>query len=160
MAFHTPHLLEPCALLRAQLAADVDALPDPAALLLPVLAADDGADLRGCEDFATAVAASQLVTPLRWDVLSRRLADAGADWVLDLGPGLDLAALTAENLRGRGPRTLALASPEGRRRLTSPGASPAGPDIRYADLAPGLVELPDGRRHLDSRYTRHTGGRP
>ena len=71
-----------------------------------------------------------------------------------------MAALTAANLRGQGTRTLALASPEGRRRLTSPGASPAGPDVRYASLAPGVVELPGGRRHLDGRYARHTGRPP
>ncbi len=160
VAFHTPGLREPCALLRAQLAAEPGLLPDPAALTLPVLSPDDGRDLRSGGDLATAVATGQLVAPVRWDIVSHRLADSGADWVLDLGPGTDVAALTAENLRGRGTRTLALASPEGRRRLTSPGASPSGPDIRYADFAPQVVELPDGRRHLDGRYTRLTGRPP
>ncbi len=160
VAFHTPGLREPCALLRAQLAADPGALPDPAALALPVLAPGDGRDLRADGDLATAIATSQLVATVRWDVVSQRLAATGADWVLDFGPGLDVAALTAENLRGHGARTLALASPEGRRRLTSPGASPAGPDVRYAAFAPGVVELPDGRRHLDNRYARHTGRPP
>ena len=80
--------------------------------------------------------------------------------MLDFGPGTEVATLTAENLRGHGARTLALASPEGRRRLTSPGASPAGPDVRYASFAPRVVELPGGRRHLDGRYTRMTGRPP
>ena len=53
----------------------------------------------------------------------------GADWVLDFGPGTAVARMTAENLRGSGVRVLALASPEGRRVLTSPGAAPAGRDV-------------------------------
>ena len=101
-----------------------------------------------------------LVEPVRWDRVSRALAGHGADWILDAGPGTDVCALTAENLRGHGARTLALASPEGRRRLTTPGASPEGPDTRYASLAPAVVELPGGRRHLDSRYARLTGRPP
>ncbi|MDP1850266.1 MAG: DUF1729 domain-containing protein, partial [Solirubrobacteraceae bacterium] len=160
VAFHTPALREPCALLRAQLAAEPGLLPDPAALTLPVPSPCDGRDLRGEADLAAAVAGAQLVAPVRWDIVSRGLADAGADWILDLGPGTDVAALTAENLRGDGARTLALASPEGRRRLGAPGAAASGPDVRYATFAPSVVELSGGRRHLDGRYTRLTGRPP
>ena len=160
VAFHTPGLREPCALLRAQLAAEPGLLPDPAALALPVLSPGDGRDMRSSGDLAGAVASAQLVAPVDWETVSRCLAGAGADWVLDFGPGTDVAALTAENLRGHGARTLALASPEGRRRLTSPGAAAAGPDVQYASFAPSVVELPDGRRHLDGRYTRLTGRPP
>lgn len=158
--FHTPALREPCALLRAQLAAEPGLLPDPAALALAVLSPGDGSDLRSAGDLAAAVAGAQLVAPVRWPNVSRCLAAAGADWVLDFGPGTDVAAMTAENLRGDGARTLALASPEGRRRLTSPGAAATGPDVRYASFAPTVVELPDGRRHLDGRYARLTGRPP
>ncbi len=160
VAYHTAALREPCALLRAQFAAEPALLPDPAVLGLAVLSPVDGSDLRASSDLAGAVATAQLVAPVRWDIVTRRLAAAGADWVLDLGPGTDVAALTAENLHGDGARTLALASPEGRRRLGAPGAAPAGPDVRYADFAPGLVELPGGDLHLDSRYTRLTGHPP
>ena len=83
----------------------------------------------------------------------------GADWVLDLGPGTAVARMTAENLRGSGVRTLALASPEGRRVLTSPGAAPAERDVTYAAFAPRVVALPTAR-HLDTRYTRATGRPP
>ena len=160
VAFHTPGLREPCALLRAQLAAEPGLLPDPAALSIPVLSPVDGCDLRATGDLAAAVAGAQLVAPVQWDIVSSCLAEAGTDWVLDFGPGTEVATLTAENLRGHGARVLALASPEGRRRLSSPGASPAGPDVRYASFAPRVVELPDGRRHLDGRYTRMTGRPP
>ncbi len=88
---------------------------------------------------------------------SRRSAPTGCSIS---GPGTAVARLTAENLRGSGVRTLALASPEGRRVLTSPGAAPAARDVTYAELAPRVVALPGGRRHLDTRYTRLTGRPP
>jgi fatty acid synthase len=160
VAFHTPALGRAREELRDWLHAEPSALPDPAALTMAVLSPADGGDLRACGDLADAVATGQLVEPVRWDVVARALAERGADWVLDFGPGTDVAALTAENLRGHGARTLALASPEGRRRLTSAGAAPPGPDVRYASFAPRVVELPDGRRHLDGRYARLTGRPP
>jgi fatty acid synthase len=158
--FHTAALAQPREQLRDWLRSEPGALPDPAALRLPVLSPADGSDLRGAGDLAEAVATGQLVAPVRWDRVSQALADRGAAWILDLGPGSAVAALTAENVRGRGTRSLALAPPEGRRRLTSPGAAPAGPDVRYASFVPGVVELPGGRRHLDGRYVRHTGRPP
>ncbi len=157
VAFHTPALAAASQLLARELVVE---LPDPAALALPVLSPVDGSDLRACADLPSAVADGLLVNVVRWGAVARALAARDASWILDLGPGTDVSALTAENLRGRGPRTLALASPEGRRRLTSPGASPAASDPGYARFAPAVVELPDGRRHLDGRYARHTGRPP
>ena len=90
----------------------------------------------------------------------RAIRALGADWVLDLGPGTAVARLTAENLRGSGVRTLALASPEGRRVLTSPGAAPAERDVTYATLAPRRRRAARRPRHLDTRYTRATGRPP
>ena len=90
-------------------------------------------------------ARAQFVEPVRWDAVADEIRALGADWVLDLGPGTAVARLTAENLRGSGVRTLALASPEGRRVLTSPGAAPAGRDVTYADARAAAVELPGGR---------------
>ena len=101
-------------------------------------------------------ARAQFVEPVRWDAVARDIRDLGADWVLDLGPGTAVARLTAENLRGSGLRTLALASPEGRRVLTSPGAAPAGRDVDYATFAPRV----DARGHLETRYSRATGRPP
>ena len=103
---------------------------------------------------------SQFVEPVRWDAVAASISELDPDWVLDLGPGTAVARMTAENLRGTGIRTLALASPEGRRVLTSPGAAPADRDVTYAALAPRAVELPGGRVHLDTAYTRATGRPP
>jgi enoyl reductase-like protein/3-oxoacyl-ACP reductase-like protein/3-oxoacyl-(acyl-carrier-protein) synthase/acyl dehydratase len=167
--FHWPGLAPALARHQAWLAAS-HLFPRPDQLALPVLSPVDAHDLRvpaaggggdaAAPELARRVARSQFVEPVRWDVTVAGLVAAGADWVLDLGPGVEVARLTGRNLRGRGPRALPLASPEGLRILATPGAAPEGPDLRYADLAPGLVELPDGTRRLDNRYSRATGQPP
>lgn len=101
------------------------------------------------------LARAQFVDPVRWDATAAEIVASGADWVLDFGPGTAVARLTAENLRGTGVRVLALASPEGRRVLSAPGAAPAGRDVTYAAFAPGVV-----KGHLDTKYTRATGRPP
>ena len=82
-----------------------------------------------------------------------RSARSGADWVLDFGPGTAVARMTAENLRGSGVRVLALASPEGRRVLTSPGAAPAGRDVDVRGVRAGRRQRPPG-------YEVHARHRP
>ncbi|WP_354699367.1 hypothetical protein DSM112329_05081 [Paraconexibacter sp. AEG42_29] len=135
-------------------------LPVAPDLELPVLSGSDARDLRAHPDLAAAVAAAQLRETVRWDLVCGALAAGETDWVLDLGPGTAVAHLTAENLRGSGVRTLGLASPEGRRRLVTAGAVPAGRDLEYAAFAPSVVELPDGRRHVETRYTQRLGRPP
>ena len=140
MPFHSPALAEPLAAFEAW-----GGSPEVSA---PVLGAGGG------------LARAQFVEPVRWDAVAEEIRALDPDWVLDLEPGTAVARFTAENLRGSGIRTLALASPEGRRVLTSPGAAPAGCDVTYASLVPKVVSLPGGRVHLDTRYTRITGRPP
>ena len=101
-------------------------------------------------------ARSQFVEPVRWDAVAGAIRALGADWVLDLGPGTAVARLTAENLRGSGVRTLALASPEGRRVLTVAGRR-AGRARRHAtrSFAPGVVELPAAAPPRHALHARH-----
>ncbi len=153
--FHGP--LHDAARRRFLAEVDRDLLPSADELWMPVLSGADGSDLRTAPDLLAAVADGQFTAPVRWDRAVRGLVDLGADWVLDLGPGTDVARFGTELVRGTGARALALASPEGRRLLLTPDAAPDGPDLRYADLAPGLVALPDGRCHVDNRHTRLTG---
>ncbi|MDA0136568.1 DUF1729 domain-containing protein [Solirubrobacter sp. CPCC 204708] len=127
------------------------ALDDALAGFEPLGVGERWAPVLGADDLARA----QFVDPVRWDRVAGEIRALGADWVLDFGPGTAVARMTAENLRGSGVRVLALASPEGRRVLTSPGAAPAGRDVTYADFAPGVVN-----GHLDTKYTRATGRPP
>ncbi|MBJ7329832.1 MAG: DUF1729 domain-containing protein [Solirubrobacteraceae bacterium] len=157
--FHAPGREHAAEAYRAWLETD-GLLPEPRDLALTVLDPATGEDLRETGDLAGSLAAGHFSRPVRWDLVTRALDARGAAWILDVGPGTGVAEVTARNLRGRGPHVLALASPEGRRRLATPGAAPAGPDTRYADFAPSVVELPDGTRRLDNRYVRATGQSP
>ena len=103
VAFHTPALAAPCERLGEWLAAHPRTLPAPGALRLPVLSPSDGYDLREAGDLAAAVAREQLLAPVRWDLVCRRIAGHGADWVLDLGPGTDVARLAARTSAATAP---------------------------------------------------------
>ena len=126
--------------------------------------AERGVDLGAGPGVVGGVARSQFVEPVRWDARRRgSIAESGADWVLDLGPGHRRGRLTAENLRGTGVRVLALASPEGRRVLTAPGAAPVERDVTYADLAPQVrlaPRRPAAPGHAYTRPTRSPAGDP
>ncbi|WP_320670855.1 polyketide synthase [Patulibacter defluvii] len=161
VAFHTPRLSAARERFAGWLASDGAGLLAPAErLALPVLSPRDGHDLRAADDLTAAVLAAQFDAPLRWDRTVAALAERGADWLLDLGPGTAVARLAGASLRGSGVHVVGLASPDGRRVLATPASAPAGPGVRYDELAPGVVELADGRRHLDTRYTRLTGRPP
>ncbi|MFA4929690.1 MAG: fatty acid synthase subunit beta domain-containing protein, partial [Patulibacter sp.] len=160
--FHTPGLAAAQARFVGWLAdaGEAFALPTADGLGLPVLSPIDGTDLRDAADLTATVLDSQFTAPVRWDAVCRRIGERGADWVLDLGPGTAAARLTADNLRGTGIHAVGLASPDGRRVLATPASAPEGPGVRYAELAPQVVALPDGRRHVDTRYTRLVGAPP
>ena len=163
--FHTPALAAPASEFASWLRQS-ELLPDPALLAVPVLSGPDGADLRvtldngGAPALADHLAAAHFTEPVRWDRVVAGLDASGADWVLDLGPGTEVARLTAENLRGTGRRVVALSSPEGRRVLATPGVAPRVPDHDHHAAMAGIVELADGRRHIDNRYSRATGRPP
>ena len=114
VAYHTPALREPWRCCARTSPRSPALLPDPAALALPVLARRRPRPARTARPRVRG-RPSQLVAPVRWDIVARALSGAGADWVLDLGPGTDVAPLTAENLRGtaracsRSPRPRAAA---------------------------------------------------
>ena len=156
VAFHTPGLAQPRAALLDWLRAEPAILPEPAALAIAVLSPGTGADLRDCGDLADAVAGGQLVAPVRWDAVSRALAERGASWILDFGPGTDVAALTAENLRGHGARTLALASPEGRRRLTLARRLAGRPGRRATRASPPASSSCPAAAAISTAATRAT----
>jgi fatty acid synthase len=100
-----------------------------------------------------------IVDRVDWVASLDAAADAGASWILDLGPG-DLAArLSSRELQARGAAIIATTTRRGHRELTAVGATPrlATPWSAYE---PTVVTLPDGTLHAETRFTRLTGKSP
>ncbi|MGV9826640.1 fatty acid synthase subunit beta domain-containing protein [Gordonia sp. NPDC003429] len=104
-------------------------------------------------------AADILVNPVDWvSAVDATVAD-GAKWMIDLGPG-DLATrLAAPLVRGQGVGLVAAASRGGQRNLFSPGGIPEV-SRPWSAFAPTLATLPDGRRVVETAFTRLTGRSP
>ncbi|SKB08465.1 type I polyketide synthase [Aeromicrobium choanae] len=100
-----------------------------------------------------------IIDPVDWVVDVTAALDAGAEWVLDLGPG-DLASrLTAAETRSRGVGLVAPTTRRGHRELTITGARPTVP-VAWSTFAPRLVTLPDGSTSVETAFTRATGKSP
>ncbi|MGB5794275.1 MAG: fatty acid synthase subunit beta domain-containing protein [Mycolicibacter algericus] len=121
-------------------------------------AAQIGFDADGVA-LARSMAESILVDQVDWVDEITALHDAGARWILDLGPGDILTRLTAPVIRGLGIGIVPVATRGGQRNLFTIGAVPevARPWTSYA---PSVVQLPDGRIKLDTKFTRLTGRSP
>ncbi|MCW2661275.1 MAG: fatty acid synthase [Mycobacterium sp.] len=100
-----------------------------------------------------------LVNGVDWVDEITRVHQAGARWILDLGPGDILTRLTAPVIRGLGVGIVPAATRGGQRNLFTVGATPevARP---WSTYAPGVVRLPDGRVKLSTKFTRLTGRSP
>ncbi|NDJ90806.1 type I polyketide synthase [Mycolicibacter kumamotonensis] len=121
-------------------------------------AAQVGFDADGVA-LARSMAESILVGQVDWVDEITALHEAGARWILDLGPGDILTRLTAPVIRGLGIGIVPVATRGGQRNLFTIGAVPevARPWTSYA---PSVVQLPDGRVKLDTKFTRLTGRSP
>ena len=108
---------------------------------------------------ARAVAESILVQLVDWVDEVVKVHEAGARWILDLGPGDILTRLTAPVIRGLGIGIVPAATRGGQRNLFTIGAVPevARP---WSSYAPSVVSLPDGRVKLSTKFTRLTGRSP
>ena len=100
-----------------------------------------------------------LVRQVDWVDEITRLYEAGARWILDLGPGDILTRLTAPVIRGLGVGVVPVATRGGQRNLFTVGAVPevARP---WSTYAPKVVSLPDGSMKLSTKFTRLTGRSP
>ncbi|MET0897567.1 MAG: fatty acid synthase subunit beta domain-containing protein, partial [Mycobacterium sp.] len=114
-----------------------------------------GIDVGLAREMAEAI----LVRQVDWVNEISGLNDAGAKWILDLGPGDILTRLTAPVIRGLGIGIVPAATRGGQRNLFTIGAVPevARPWTSYA---PSLVTLPDGSVKLSTKFTRLTGRSP
>ncbi|WP_156746721.1 type I polyketide synthase [Mycobacterium sp. E2733] len=100
-----------------------------------------------------------LVRRVDWVEEISRVHDAGARWILDLGPGDILTRLTAPVIRGLGVGIVPAATRGGQRNLFTVGAVPEVARA-WSTYAPTLVRLPDGRVKLSTKFTRLTGRSP
>lgn len=100
-----------------------------------------------------------LVRRVDWVEEITRVNDAGARWILDLGPGDILTRLTAPVIRGLGVGIVPAATRGGQRNLFTVGAVPEVARA-WSSYAPTLVTLPDGRVKLSTKFTRLTGRSP
>lgn len=110
-------------------------------------------------DRARTLTMRSIVDPVDWVESLESALDAGATWILDLGPSDIAARLSARELRSRGAGVIATTTRRGHRELTAAGAAPrlATPWSAYA---PSVVTLPDGTLHVETRFTRLTGKSP
>jgi len=110
-------------------------------------------------DLARAMADAVMVQPVDWVEAVTGLRDAGAHWILDLGPGDILTRLTAPVIRGLGVGIVPAATRGGQRNLFTVGAAPevAKP---WSSYAPSVISLPDGSVKLSTKFTRLTGRSP
>ncbi|MEZ5209796.1 fatty acid synthase subunit beta domain-containing protein [Gordonia sp. (in: high G+C Gram-positive bacteria)] len=100
-----------------------------------------------------------LVAPVNWPADVGEALAAGADWILDFGPADLTTRLAAPLARGRGVGLVPVAQRAGQRSLFVPGCIPEV-SRPYRDFAPTLAELPDGRRVVQTAFTRLTGRSP
>jgi fatty acid synthase, bacteria type len=105
------------------------------------------------------IAESILVRPVDWVGEVDRLHEAGARWILDLGPSDILTRLTAPVIRSLSVGIVPAATRGGQRNLFTAGAVPevARP---WSSYAPSVVSLPDGTLKLSTKFTRLTGRSP
>ena len=110
-------------------------------------------------DMAHEFTESIFVRPIDWVAEVDRLHDAGAKWIVDLGPSDTVTRLTAPVVRGLGIGIVPAATRAGQRSLFTVGAMPevAAP---WSSYAPSTVRLPDGSVKLSTKFTRLTGRSP
>ncbi len=110
-------------------------------------------------DRATRLARACLTDAVDWVAAVDSAVDAGAAWILDLGPGDLLTRMTAGALRGTGVGIVAVATRGGQRSLLTPGAAPEVLPP-WSSFRPTLVTLPDGKVATSTAFTRLTGRSP
>ncbi|MEU2089371.1 fatty acid synthase subunit beta domain-containing protein [Nocardia beijingensis] len=110
-------------------------------------------------ELAGELARQILVDPIDWVEVVDGVISAGAEWILDLGPGDLLSRVTGGTLKGTGLGIVAAATRAGQRSLLTPGAAPE-PATPWSAFAPRPVRLPNGRIVVETAFTKLTGRSP
>ncbi|MFG6302083.1 fatty acid synthase subunit beta domain-containing protein, partial [Corynebacterium hesseae] len=113
-------------------------------------AARIGLEPESAAQLARAVLTDYVDWPERVDIALQ----AGARWILEIGPARGVELLTREIVAGRGVGTLAVAASEGLAQLVEPGRAPILPRA-WSEWAPRVA---DGR--LVTAFTQTTGYSP
>ncbi|MFI5538821.1 fatty acid synthase subunit beta domain-containing protein [Nocardia sp. NPDC051900] len=111
------------------------------------------------KELAGELARQILVDPIDWVAVVEGVISAGAEWILDLGPGDLLSRVTGGTLKGTGLGIIAAATRAGQRSLLTPGAAPE-PAAPWSAFAPRPVRLPNGRIVVETAFTKLTGRSP
>jgi fatty acid synthase len=102
---------------------------------------------------------SAIIAPVDWVKSVEGLVEAGARWLVDLGPG-DLATrLSLPEASAYGLGVVAPTTRRGFRDLTVTGDAPR-PRQAWSSFEPAVVTLPDGSMRVETKFTRLTGRSP
>ncbi len=128
---------------------------DQAAELVAVWAEKCGLDpVRAAE-----LTRAAIIAPVDWVDSVEGLVQAGARWLVDLGPG-DLATrLSIPEATAHGLGVVAPTTRRGFRALTVAGDAPH-PRQAWSTFTPTVVTLPDGSTRVETKFTRLTGRSP
>lgn len=110
-------------------------------------------------ELAHAMTEAIFVKPIDWVAEVERMHDAGARWIIDLGPSDTVTRLTSPIIRGLGIGIVPAATRAGQRSLFTVGAAPVVQPA-WSGFAPTAVELPNGDVKLSTKFTRLTGRSP
>ena len=110
------------------------------------------------EAISREAAADVLVNPVDWVSSVNSAVDAGARWILDIGPDGGVVALSNAILAGRGAASFAVCDTNGQAKVFDAGMAPELPRS-YDEFAP-RVESVNGRPRLVTRFTELTGRSP
>lgn len=128
----------------------------PAVERVVELAAKAGLD----QDLAREAATKVMVDPVDWPTEVSAAVDAGARWLLDVGPAGGVVKLTEQILAGTGARTFAVCDAKGQARLFDAGQDTTLPRS-YAEYAPKLVRDPQSKAlRVETKFTQLTGRSP
>lgn len=118
------------------------------------------ADQAGLDPELVSTLAPQVLTDVvDWDASLSQIVEAGAEWVLDIGPGATLARLSAAMLQGSGVGVIELGTVEGRDRFFSASIE-VEQATDWSQWLPKVATLADGKKTLDTAFTRLTGRSP
>src|SRR5699024_4800233 len=110
------------------------------------------------EAFARPIAEHVLTGAIDWPADVASAIEAGADWILEVGPGTGVAPLTRALVAGTGVGVVTVAVDQGQAELFEPGTAPATPRSWEAHT-PRLVTR-DGRARVETKFTEATGRSP